>query len=197
MDEVPAHVDEAPTFEERDADEVPTHHEERDADEVPTHHEEEEEEYILTRRNVKTIAGLGKTTMVETPGITPRSSGRKENPTFSAVAAPITPPCNGEAGNDGILMTKQDEDEERNNQGDNNTHTMSHDDYLKVIKKMENMAERLKLATIESKQLASAQEALAVKDAIMAAQAAGWEEQRKDDLCAQLQRDNDTLKMIL
>ena len=74
---------------------------------------------------------------------------------------------------------------------------MSRDDYLEVVKKMASMAERLKLATADSRQLALMQEALATKDAIMMAQAAGWEEQRKMDHFAQLQRDNDMMKMML
>ena len=169
-------------------------------------------ETVLTRPGdaMKTVfTRPSDTTMVETPGITPLSSGSKVDQTFSAAVAPITPPCTGEAENDGKPMTalqsavsglmnrKEDEDEERNNQGDNNVHTMSRDDYLEVVKNMASMAGRLMVATAESRKLALMQEALTEKDALMVAQADGWEEQRKMDHFSQMQRDNDSMKMML
>ena len=152
----------------------------------------------LNEENAKTaLTGPSDTTMVETPGITPQSSERKVNPAFSAAAAPITPPCTGEAEKNGKSNANNDE-EEINNQGDNNVHTMSHDEYLEVIRAMKNMGERVKTANAaEAKQLALMHEAIAAKDAIMAAQAAGWEEQRKNDHYFQMERENETMKMIL
>ena len=131
--------------------------------------------------------------MVETPGITPQSSERKVDPAFSVAAAPITPPCTGEAEKDGKPKANDDE-EERNNQGDNNVHTMSRDEYLEVIRTVKSMNDRLKAATAAE---AVMHEALAAKDAIMRGQAADWEEQQRMDHIAQLQRDNEMMKKMI
>ena len=176
--------------------------------------EEEEEELLLTfnakshegeRRKMKKdapetiVIRSGDTTMVETPGITLQSSGTKVDQTCSAAAAPIAPPCTGEAENDGTLMMDvQDEDGERSNQGDNNVHTMSRDEYLEVARKMKSMGERLKAAAAnEAKQLAVLNETIAAKDAMMMARAADWEDQQKMNHILQLQRDNEMMQKML